>query len=188
MEPKETIGVFGGSFNPVHNGHISLAREVIERGLADKILFVLSPLNPLKEHPETLVADRHRLAMLKLAIEGSDHIEVSDIELSMPKPSYTINTLERLTEIYSDARIRLLIGADNWLIFDKWKDHEKIKRLYAPIIYPRNGYDCPEALDLGLYDVSSTQVREIIRNGGNAGNLLPGKVMDYIKAHKLYSK
>ncbi len=186
MEPKTTIGVFGGSFNPVHNGHIALAREVIGRGLADRILFVLSPLNPLKEHPETLVADHHRLAMLRLSLGDAEDIEVSDIELSMPKPSYTINTLERLAEIYPDANLRLLIGADNWLIFDKWKEHEKIKQFYSPIIYPRSGYDCQEALDLGLYDISSTQVRQLIKEGKDPGKFLSTSVIEYIAEHQLY--
>lgn len=114
------IGVFGGSFNPVHAGHISLAREVVARKLADKVMMVMSPLNPLKEDPASLIDDYLRMEMLRIACLPYPRLEASDIELSMPRPSYTIDTLRRLAGSNPGDSFRLVIGADNWECFDRW--------------------------------------------------------------------
>ena len=105
-----TAGIFGGSFNPVHNGHIALAKAIVERGIVDEVWLSLSPQNPLKDHPEELVDDADRLAMLRLATNGIKGLEVCDIELSLPRPSYTINTLRALSRQYPRNRFRLIIG------------------------------------------------------------------------------
>ena len=131
------IGVFGGSFNPVHAGHISLAREVVARKLADKVVMVLSPLNPLKEDPASLIDDYLRMEMLRIACLPYPRLEASDIELSMPRPSYTIDTLRRLAASNPGDSFRLVIGADNWECFDRWKDYREILRDFHPIVYPR---------------------------------------------------
>lgn len=138
------IGVFGGSFNPVHNGHIGLAREVVRRGLADRVMMVVSPLNPLKENPDALIDDHLRMDMLRIACRPFPSLEASDIELSMPRPSYTIDTLRKLSVEHPDDRFRLIIGADNWDCFDKWKSHDEILRDFSPIVYPREGYAMPQ--------------------------------------------
>lgn len=183
-----TIGIFGGSFNPVHNGHIALAEALVERGIVDKVWLTLSPLNPLKSHPEELVADADRLAMLKLATEDSARLDVCDIELSMPRPSYTINTLRALSKQYPQHRFRLIIGADNMVIFDKWKDHMAIARDYRPVVYPRPGYNCNEAIDgLPQFPVSSTEIRQLLKEHKPVNNLLPPKVIEYIYCRGLYS-
>lgn len=188
------VGVFGGSFNPVHNGHIALAREVVRQGLADRVMMVLSPQNPLKEHPEALVADEDRLAMLRLACKGVPELEASDIELSMPRPSYTINTLRRLTLERPADSFRLIMGADNWAGFSRWRESGEILRHYSPIVYPRPGFPMPEAgsgaqgMDASLFPVSSTEVRRRLEKGEPVNNLLPPEVLSYIKQHGLWKQ
>jgi nicotinate-nucleotide adenylyltransferase len=188
------IGVFGGSFNPVHNGHIALAREVVARRLADKVLMVVSPLNPLKENPQALIDDAKRLEMLRLACAPYPELEASGIELSMPRPSYSIATLNRLSQKHPADRFRLIIGADNWACFTRWRSYEAILRDYAPIVYPRDGYPLPTPdsdatpMDAELYPISSTQVRAAIAAGEPIDTLIPLQVANYINEHSLYSQ
>lgn len=187
-----TVGVFGGSFNPVHNGHIALAREVVARGLADKVMIVLSPLNPLKEDPAALIDDEQRMEMLRIACGPYPELEASDIELSMPRPSYTIDTLRRLSAAYPDDTFRLVMGADNWDCFRQWRCPDEILRDYPPIVYPRDGYGMPAdgsgatPLWADLLQVSSTEIRERLIKGKPVNNLLPPAVLEYIQAHSLY--
>lgn len=181
-----TVGIFGGSFNPVHNGHIALAHVIIDHGIADEVWLTLSPLNPLKSGSTELLDDQIRLQMLQLATEGIPGLRVCDIELSLPKPSYTINTLLTLSHMHPGIQFRLVIGSDNMLIFNRWKSNEEIKRMFPPIVYPRPGYHCPEALDLPVSAISSTLVREKIRNGEAVNNLIPSKVNKYIRENGLY--
>lgn len=165
------IGVFGGSFNPVHAGHISLAREVVARKLADKVVMVLSPLNPLKEDPASLIDDYLRMEMLRIACLPYPRLEASDIELSMPRPSYTIDTLRRLAASNPGDSFRLVIGADNWECFDRWKDYREILRDFHPIVYPREGCAMPgedsQATPMwaDLLPVSSTMIRQRLITG-----------------------
>lgn len=187
------IGIFGGSFNPVHLGHIAIADAVARSGLADEVWLTLSPLNPLKAGSSELAPDADRLAMLRLAAEGHPRIGVCDIELSMPRPSYSIDTLRELARRYPDREFRLVIGGDNWDLFPRWREHEAIIREFHPIIYPRpgaalgalpDGVDvCP---DVPLLDVSSTMVRERVRAGLPVNNLVGERVYNYITEHKLY--
>lgn len=182
------VGIFGGSFNPVHNGHIALARAIVERGLVDEVWLTLSPLNPLKSNPADLLPNDTRLEMLRLATEGTPGLRVCDIELIMPRPSFTINTMRELSRRNPGIGFRLIIGADNMLIFDRWKDHDEILRDYHPIVYPRPGFPCPQAIDLPVHDVSSTLVRSLIANGDHrAASLIPASVLNYITSRRLYS-
>ena len=188
------IGVFGGSFNPVHAGHISLAREVVARKLADKVMMVMSPLNPLKEDPASLIDDDLRMEMLRIACLPYPELEASDMELSMPRPSYTIDTLRRLAASHPGDSFRLVIGADNWECFDRWKDYREILRDFHPIVYPREGYEMP-GLDsqatpmwADLLPVSSTMIRQRLIKGEPVNNLLPPAVLDYIRANGLYRR
>lgn len=182
-----TVGIFGGSFNPVHNGHIKIAETILERNLADEVWLTVSPLNPIKKHPETLLPDVERMEMTRLATEDVSGLKASDIELTLPKPSYTINTLRMLSAMYPDTKFRLIIGSDNMLIFDRWKSHDEILRVYNPIVYPRPGYNCDTALkDFPEIEISSTQIRERLKNRQPVDTLLPPKVYQYIKQHNLY--
>jgi nicotinate-nucleotide adenylyltransferase len=185
-------GFFGGSYNPVHNGHIALARAVVARGLADRVMMVLSPLNPLKQNPEELIADELRLEMLRRACAPYSELEVSDIELSMPRPSYTINTLRRLSADDPSTTFRLIIGGDNMACFKAWRGWDELIRDYAPIVYPRQGFQTVEAapgltpLNAELLPISSTQVRQLVAAGKPIAELVPPAVEAFIREHSLY--
>lgn len=190
----EHIGVLGGSFNPVHVGHIMLADYIAQFTDIDRVLLMLSPLNPIKENPGQLVADSHRLEMLRLATEGNPRLEPCGIELSMPRPSYSIDSLDRLQKLNPDKRISLIIGSDNWLLFNRWREHEAILKRYSPVIYPRPGYDIdPSSLPHGVslvnapvVDLSSTFIRNAIAAGKDMTEFLPRGVAEYIRNNNLY--
>ena len=189
---SKVVGIFGGSFNPIHKGHLMLAQYLSQHTQLDEVWLTLSPQNPLKKSNE-LLDDEHRLAMLRLATEGIVGVEVCDVELSMPRPSYTINTLDTLSQKFSHCSFRLVIGGDNWNLFDKWKDYQRIIDDYGVVIYPRPGYDLNpivsknvEVVEAPLADVSSTQIRKAIKCGEDVKSLLPQGVWEYIKENKLY--
>ncbi len=184
------IGIFGGSFNPVHNGHVALAKWLHECGYLDEVWLMLSPQNPLKT--EYLGAtDNQRCEMLRLACDGIDGLCPCFVEFDMPRPSYTIDTLNRLASTYSDCRFSLIIGSDNWRIFNKWRCPEQILKHFGVIVYPRPGYpvDKDETDDIifvgdaPIFAVSSTEVRENIQDNIT---MLPDKVAKYIIDNSLY--
>lgn len=173
-------GIYGGSFNPIHNGHIAIAKAMLSLGAIDEVWLMVSPQNPLKQAAD-LLDDSLRLDMTRRAVEGIEGIEVSDYEFRLPRPSYMWNTLQHLSHDYPDREFCLLIGADNWLVFDRWYHADDIIAHYPIRIYPRRGYDIDTAslpptvklVDTGLYDVSSTEVRNIIRRGEDPSPLIP---------------
>ena len=188
----KVIGIFGGSFNPVHNGHIMLAQYLAQHSHLDEVWLTLSPQNPLKIS-NSLLDDNHRLAMLNLAIESYPLLKVCDIELEMPRPSYTINTLDELSRRYPNYRFNVVIGGDNWNIIDRWKDYQRIINEYGVVVYPRPGYELSSTnysnvvvVDAPLADISSTEIREAFANGKEARHLIPKKVAEYIIKHDLY--
>lgn len=187
----ETIGLLGGSFNPVHNGHVMLASHLSKTPILDKVWLVLSPRNPLRK--DAIVSDEHRLAMLNIALNDVRDVEVCDIELSMPRPSYSIATLDRLKRLHPDKQFRWIIGSDNWLIFHRWREYIRILDEYGIIVYPRPGYriehiEHPNAIliDAPVMDISSTFIRHGITEGKNMNHYLPSGVFDYITTHQLY--
>lgn len=191
---KECVGIFGGSFNPVHVGHMMLASYLVQYTSLDRVWLTLSPHNPLKQS-DALIPDMQRLAMLELAVKDTDGIEICDVELSMPRPSYTINTLDLLKQRYPHKEFRLIIGSDNWNIFGKWKDHERILSDYGVIVYPRQGYpvenisvDGVEFVDAPMFTVSSTFIRDAVKNGCDMNFFLPQGVYKYIMTNKLYQQ
>lgn len=194
MKHKRKIGILGGSFNPVHIGHILLADYLVQFTDLDEVHLMLSPLNPLKTNPGMLADDADRLEMLKKACCGMKHVCPCDIELSMPKPNYSINSLNLLAKQNPDAEIRLVIGSDNWNIFNRWRDYETIIERFNPIVYPRPGHpvdkeSLPENVTLikaPTFDISSTFLRDAIANGHDMKLFLPDGVWDYIKSNKLY--
>lgn len=186
------IGLLGGSFNPIHNGHISLADYLCTESVFDEVWLVLSPQNPLKSS-DSLSKDSDRLSMLQLATSDFNQIKVCDIELSMSRPSYTINTLDKLHELYPENNFNLIIGSDNWAVFDKWKEHERIISQFGIYIYPRENYSMPQETNnihciknAPLFPISSTQIREMIRNNDDITKYIPIKVAQYITENKLY--
>lgn len=188
-------GIYGGSFNPIHNGHIFLAKKMLEQLGLDEIWFVVSPQNPLK-CSEILLDDERRLELVRLALKDERNMIVSDYEFHMPKPSYMWNTLESLSLNYPDRSFILLIGADNWQRFDKWYKHEEILHKYKIAIYPRKNYyindqklpDNVKVINTQLVNISSTQIRGRIRREEQFENLVPSDVADYIVKEDLYRK
>lgn len=188
-----TVGILGGSFNPVHVGHLMLASYMQQFGGMDEVWLMLSPLNPLKANPEELIPDITRLRMLELAVGETKGILVNDIELSMPRPSYTINTLRYLAKRYPRHQFKLIIGSDNWKRFNEWKDYEEIIDDFGVVIYPRPGYPLGTIYDAGVEvvnaptaDISSTFIRRSIARGKDMKFFLPQGVNDFIKTNNLY--
>ena len=189
---KETVGILGGSFNPIHMGHLMMAQYLTQWKYVDKVWLTLSPLNPLKE-AAGLIPDMKRLAMITIATKGAVDIETCDIELSMPRPSYTIDTLDLLSKRYKNKRFKLVIGSDNWRIFNKWRDHERILDEFGVIVYPRQGYpidsvfvDGLEVVESPTVNISSTFVRDAIVRGRDMSYFVPQGVYKYIKDNRLY--
>lgn len=179
------VGFFGGSFNPVHMGHIRLASWLREHYGLSEVLLSLSPQNPLKDAEHPGATDAQRLEMLRLACKDHPGLKPWDGELTMPRPSYTYNVLDSLAELNPV----LIIGSDNWQIFPKWFNHEEILRRFKVIVYPRPGYEVAVpseviyAADAPTFDVSSTQIRANIEENLQ---FLPPAVAAYIQQHKLY--
>lgn len=190
MEKIKTV-IFGGSFDPIHVGHISLATEVVKSGLANEVWFMVSPQNPHKEQCN-LSDENVRLKMVELAIVGKEHFKACDFEFGLPRPSYTINTLSALEESFPNREFILLVGADNWEKFDRWYRHDEILSRYRIIVYPRGYGDAPELpagvtwLSAELHDVSSTQIRALAADGKSISGLVSPKVEDFINGNKLY--
>lgn len=185
------IALYGGSFDPIHNGHLAVARYMLQHTDIDELHFVLSPQNPLKAH-RTLTSDSQRLQMLALAIEETKRLKICDIELSLPKPNYTINTLRAMQELHSDAQFSLVIGADNLAIFHQWKEHETILHNYRLLVYPRTGFESPITHPNIVYtqapcvDVSSTIIRQCVQQQQSIQHLVPEAVAQYIAQEQLY--
>lgn len=197
MTECRKIGILGGTFNPVHNGHIHLAQIYNDELCLDKILVIPTNIPPHKS-ADNIVENHHRINMLKLAFEGFNNVEISDIELSKEGTSYTIETLMMLKESYPNDKLFLLVGGDMFLYFDKWKDYDKILSLCTVCTAPRHDdeYDKlidfqkvldPEKkstiiLDSTVLSVSSSEIRD---NTDNA--LIPKKVKEYIIQKGLYN-
>mgnify|MGYP000863325732 CR=1 FL=1 len=191
---KKQVGIFSGSFNPVHTGHLILANYLLEFTSLDEIWLVVSPHNPIKE-ADSLLDEKIRLEMARLAVEEFDRLLVSDIEFCMPKPSYTIDTLTRLRSENPDVEFTLVIGSDNWRKFPRWKEHHRLIEEFRMLIYPRPGEEVgadrplPEnvqLIDAPIVEISSTFIRESIRMGKNMRAFLPAQVYDYILSNGLY--
>ena len=190
---KIRTGIYGGSFNPIHNGHIAIARAMTTRAGLDEVWLVVSPQNPLKP-AGSLLADEKRLLMAQTAVSGIPGVTATDYEFHLPRPSYMWNTLQSLSRDFPEHDFTLLIGADNWAVFHRWYRADDIIAHYPIAIYPRTGYPIDTAslppnvklIDTGLYDISSTQVKELIARGGDITGLVPDSVVPL--ATQFYSK
>lgn len=187
---KIKTGIYGGSFNPIHNGHIAIARKMTELAGLDEVWLVVSPQNPLKERGD-LLDDRLRLKMTRMALAPYPKLKASDFEFALPRPSYMWNTLQALSAAHPDREFTLLIGADNWEVFSRWYHHEDIIAHYPIAIYPRTGSPIDTSTlpptvrlyDTGLYDISSTEVREKAAHGEDVAQLVPTEIVDDVKRH-----
>ncbi len=192
-EEKIRTGLFGGSFNPIHIGHLALANYLCEYNYVDELWFLVSPHNPLKE-PGDLLDDDERLELAKLAIEGYSRFKVSDFEFHLPRPSYMIHTLDELKKAYPERRFYLTIGSDNWKVFNQWYEHERLLKENPILIYPRPGFpietkDLPETVqwvEAPLLDISSTFIRESFQKGKDMRFFLTQAVYQRIINKQLY--
>jgi nicotinate-nucleotide adenylyltransferase len=187
------IGLFFGSFNPVHIGHLIIANHMAELADLHQVWFVVSPHNPLKPR-QTLAKDHDRLHLVRIAIEDNPKLLASAIEFSLPKPSYTIDTLVYLKEKYPFDAFALIMGGDNLVTLDKWKNYEIILRDYNILVYRRPGIgssafdDHPNVqfFDAPLLDISATYIRQGLRNGQSMRYMLPDPVFHYLDTCKMY--
>lgn len=188
------VALFGGSFNPIHLGHLALAREVVSRGLADETWLMVSPHNPLKPSAD-LLDETLRFEMARIATADQPAVRASDFEISLPRPSFTWRTLEALRLSHPDTQFALLVGADNWACFNRWAHYEEILQSTPIIIYPREGYEIEEInLPAGvtllnperLYPFSSTDIRRAFREGADVSRMLPPAVEAFIRRRGLY--
>ena len=191
------IGIFGGSFNPIHSGHAIIAHHIITSGAVDRLWLMVSPVNPLKVDKEQQVKDTDRLRMVEMVTRPLENVETSAFEFTMPKPSYTIDTLNALQAKFPDDEFYLVTGADNWVIFDRWRNNEEILAKYHLLVYPRLGYDVviPEELrdrvtlvDAPIIELSSTMVRERLAKGLSVRYYVPDEVLSYIERNNLYTE
>ena len=168
------IGIFGGSFNPIHTGHIALAQAVQKQCGLDEVWLMVSPQNPLKRNDSDLLDDSLRFEMAQKALEGVEGVVACDYEFHLPKPSYTWNTLQNLSKDYPDYTFILLIGGDNWAHFQRWRHWQDILWHHDIIVYPRGEY--PGTINVPLLPVSSTEIRERVRKGESIEGLIPAKI------------
>ncbi len=190
---NKKIGLYFGSFNPIHNGHLILAQQILENSDLDLIWFVVSPQNPFKER-NNLLDNRARYFLVQKAIEDNDGFRACDIEFSLPLPSYTIDTLTYLQEKYPDKEFTIIIGEDNLKHFHKWKNYQAILDYYRIIVYPRP--ECEESellkrknvikINAPMIEISSSLIRENIRNNKSIRYLIPDVVRKEIEKNSYY--
>ena len=186
-------GIYGGSFNPIHNGHIALAKTFLREAKLDEVWFVVSPQNPFKVN-DHLLDDRWRLRLTEAALQGEPHLVACDYEFHLPKPSYMWHTLQSMSREYPDRAFTLLIGGDNWTTFHRWYHAEDILSHYSLAVYPRK--DDPidattlppnvQLVNAELLNISSTEVRRRIANRQGISHLVPPRVAELIATHHLY--
>ena len=188
------IGLYFGSFNPIHIGHLIIANHVLNETTINKIWFVVSPQNPFKES-KTLLNEFDRLHLVRLATQDDNRIKCSDIEFNLPKPSYTSNTLTFLSEKYPEHEFALIMGSDSYQNLDKWKNYETIINNYSIYVYQREGYEikktitnAPVILDAPIIQISASQIREHIRSGKSIRYLVPEIVREEIETRKFYKQ
>lgn len=169
-------GIFGGSFNPVHCGHIALAREILRQTELDEIWLMVSPQNPLKQGATDLLDDHLRYELARKALEGIKGVEACDYEFQLPKPSYTWHTLQHLRQDYPDREFTLVVGGDNWERFTRWYHWKDILRNHKVVVYPRDGQR--GTIEAKLLPVSSTDIRNRVRRGESIQGLVPDSIKE----------
>lgn len=188
------IGLFFGSFNPIHIGHLIIANHVLNETDLEKIWIIVSPQNPLKSDTG-LLNETNRLQMARLAVEQDPRIKVSDVEFNMPRPSYTIDTLTYLKEKYPDDSFSIIMGSDSLQNLDKWKNYKMIAMHYPIFVYKRNGFEIENThganiveLNVPLLQISATQIRNLIKSGKSIRYLVPEIVREEIETRRFYKK
>ena len=188
--PNPSIGIFGGSFNPIHNGHLQLARQLREAAGLDEVWLMVSPQNPLKRQDD-LLDDDLRLQLARQAVGGEQGIVVSGYEFRLPRPSYTWNTLQALERDFPDREFVLMIGGDNWERFQHWYRADDIVARYPIVVYPRRDSDIDRStlpptvkvVEADLLDISSTDIRRRVREGKTIAGMVPDTILTAVTAY-----
>ena len=189
------VGLYFGTFNPIHVGHLTIANHLAEHSDLDQVWFVVTPHSPFKKK-SSLLDDHQRLEMVYLATKDYSKLKQSDIEFKLPQPNYTINTLTYLEEKYSDYEFALIMGEDNLKSFHKWKNYELILERYSIYVYPRiskgniehqfNNHNKIVKVDAPIMELSSTFIRKSIKDGKNVKPMLPEYVWNYLDEMNFY--
>ena len=189
------IGLFFGTFNPIHNGHLKLAEFFLNDSDISEIYFIVTPVNPFKANSK-IIDDRFRLEMVKIATANEKNFYPSNIEFNIPPPNYTINTISKIIREFPNNKFSILMGEDNLSSFNKWKDYKLILENVELYIYPRkNKFPVPDVLKNNpriksfkapLINFSSTQIRNRVREDKEISTLVPRKVFDYIRKQNFY--
>lgn len=198
---SKKIGLFFGTFNPIHVGHLIMANYIVSATSLDEVWFVVTPHNPHKKKA-SLLADHHRLAMVKEAIENNIHLRASDVEFNLPQPNYTVNTLAHLRERYEDKEFVLIMGEDNLRSFHKWKNYEEILKHHGIVVYPRvhvsneedtnkvieelDNHDRIVLCDAPIMNISATFIRNAIKDGLDVRYMLTDPVFKYVDEMNFY--
>ncbi|MBN1986443.1 MAG: nicotinate-nucleotide adenylyltransferase [Prolixibacteraceae bacterium] len=190
---KLKVGLYFGTYNPIHIGHLAIANYMVAFTEIDQLWFVVSPHNPHKKRTN-LLDDYQRLEMVHRAVDGDERFRVSNIEFNLPKPSYTIDTLAYLKDKHPDYNFKILMGSDNLENFHKWKNYETIVENYGVIVYPRPGFDKTEykphpnitLANAPLMDISSTFIRKAIHDGKDVRHFLPPNTREYLEEMNFY--
>lgn len=199
---KKKTGLYFGTFNPIHVGHLIIANHMVQYAPLDEVWFVVSPQNPLKQKA-SMLADYHRLALVRVAVEENPRLQASNIEFELPKPSYTIHTLAALSEKYPRHEFTLIMGEDNLNTFQKWKNHELILQDYSVLVYPRVesdeslavkmeekspflGHPRVTMIDAPLMKISASFIRKAIAEGRDVRYLLTEPVLKYVDEMNFY--
>jgi nicotinate-nucleotide adenylyltransferase len=186
------VGLYFGSFNPIHTGHLIISNHVLNETDIQKVWFVVSPQNPFKQN-NSLLNEFDRLHLVRLAVEGNSRMKVIDIEFRLPKPSYTINTLAHLSEKYPEHDFCIIMGSDSFQNLDKWKNYEAIADNYPVYVYKRVGFEIKKTynaqltvLDAPLIQISATHIRELIKKGKSIRYLVPENVREEIESRRFF--
>ncbi|HEY0356744.1 MAG TPA: nicotinate (nicotinamide) nucleotide adenylyltransferase [Flavisolibacter sp.] len=188
------IGLYFGSFNPIHTGHLIIANHILNETELNKIWFIISPQNPFK-HSDNLLNEYDRFHLVQKAIEDDFRLKASDIEFSLPKPSYTVHTLAYLGEKYPEHEFSIIMGSDSFQNLGKWKNAEVIVSNYPILVYKRRGFEIDNSLnarvqvmDAPLLEISATHIRELIKAGKSIKYLVPQSVEEEISAGGYFKK
>ena len=191
------IGLYFGTFNPIHIGHLIIANHLVEYSDLESVWFVVTPLNPLKDK-KTLLADHHRLEMVRRAIEGYEKFQASDIEFKLPQPNYTVHTLAYLGEKFPQHEFSLIMGSDNLQNFHKWKNYAFILENYELYVYPRITQETTQNelenhphvhhVKAPIIEISATEIRKGIQAKKNIRPLVPENVWQYLDEMNFYKK
>lgn len=188
------VGLYFGSFNPIHIGHLIIANHILNESAIEKVWFIVSPLNPFKD-TQSLMNEYDRIHLVNKAIEEDPRLKASDIEFSLPKPSYTVHTLAYLKEKYPDHSFSIIMGSDGFQNIGKWKNAEVIVENYPIIIYKRPGFEVDNTLNAKitvmnapLLEISSTHIRELIKRGKSIKYLVPSSIEEEILSSSFFRK